>query len=187
MSEVVVIYQSKYGAAKKYAEWIAEALGADLFERRKIAPEKMMEYDTVIYGGGIYAGGIAGISLIGKNYERIKGKNIILFTCGLANTKVEENVKHIREGMEKALPKELMKQAKLYHFRGYMDYSKLTSVHKLMMKMMNNMIVKKPENEKTSEDREFIATYGKAVDFTDQSSIGELVEHYKKYLKVNPN
>lgn len=40
MNEVVVIYQSKYGAAKKYAEWIAEALGADLFERRKIAPEK---------------------------------------------------------------------------------------------------------------------------------------------------
>lgn len=49
------------------------------------------------------------------------------------------------------------------------------------------MIVKKPENEKTSEDREFIATYGKTVDFTDQSSIGELVEQYKKYHKVNPN
>lgn len=181
MSKIVVIYQSKYGAVKKYAEWIADALHGDLFEKGKMSAEKMMGYDTIIYGGGIYAGGISGISLIVKNYEKIKGKNIVLFTCGLANTKIEENVKHIRKEMKKSLPEGLMNQAMIYHFRGNMDYSQLTPVHKIMMKMMNNMIAKKTESEKTAEDREFMATYGKAVDFTDQSSIGELVEQVRKW------
>lgn len=182
MSKIVVIYQSKYGAVKKYAEWIAEALHGDIFEKGKISAEKMMDYDTVIYGGGIYAGGIAGISFIGKNYEKIKNKNIVLFTCGLANTKIEKNVQHIRGEMKKSLPESLMNQAVIYHFRGYMDYSKLTPVHKIMMKMMNNMIAKKTDSEKTAEDRVFLETYGKAVDFTDQRSIGELVEQVREWL-----
>lgn len=181
MSKIVVIYQSKYGAAKKYSKWIAEALHGDIFEKGKMTAEKMMDYDTVIYGGGIYAGGIAGISLIGKNFEKIKSKNIVLFTCGLANTQIAENVKHIRDEMKKSLPEELMNQAAIYHFRGNMDYSKLTPVHKIMMKMMNSMIAKKSESEKTSEDRVFLETYGKTVDFTDQSSIGKLVDQVKEW------
>ena len=123
----------------------------------------------------------AGISLIGNNYEKIKEKKIVLFTCGLANTKIEKNVKHIREEMKKSLPEGLMNQALIYHVRGNMDYSKLTPVHKIMMKMMNHMIAKKTDSEKTAEDRDFLETYGKAVDFTDQSSIGELVEQVRKW------
>lgn len=55
MSKIVVIYQSKYGATKKYAEWLAEELLCDLIETKKATIEQIEKYDVVILGGGIYA------------------------------------------------------------------------------------------------------------------------------------
>ena len=36
MSKVLVIYSSKYGSTKKYADWIKEELNGDFFEVDKI-------------------------------------------------------------------------------------------------------------------------------------------------------
>lgn len=56
--KTVVVYKSKSGFTKKYAEWLAEKLPADIFEASQITAEAMTAYDTVIYGAGLYAGGI---------------------------------------------------------------------------------------------------------------------------------
>lgn len=66
MSKVVILYQSKYGSTKKYAEWLAEELAGDLLETKKATAEQIAQYDVVILGGGIYASGIAGISFLKK-------------------------------------------------------------------------------------------------------------------------
>ncbi|MGI6129497.1 MAG: flavodoxin domain-containing protein [bacterium] len=68
MSKIVVIYQSKYGATEKYAEWLAGELSGDLIQTRKATIEQVEKYDAVILGGGIYATGIAGISFLKKHY-----------------------------------------------------------------------------------------------------------------------
>ncbi|MGI6331281.1 MAG: flavodoxin domain-containing protein [Zhaonellaceae bacterium] len=63
MKSCVVLYQSKYGTTKKYAEWLAEELSCDLIETKKATIEQIEKYKTIILGGGIYASGIAGIVL----------------------------------------------------------------------------------------------------------------------------
>lgn len=60
MSKIAVVYKSKYGSSKKYAEWIADELKAELFEHSKIKKDDLLKYDTIIYGGGLYAGSISG-------------------------------------------------------------------------------------------------------------------------------
>ena len=74
--KTVVIYESKYGTTKKYAEWIADALSCDLFEKKSITPSALTGYDTIIYGGGLYAGGVSGIGLLKKNFSKISNKNL---------------------------------------------------------------------------------------------------------------
>ena len=72
MNKTVVIYRSVYGYTKTYAEMIAEELACDLREYSEITSDNLLMYDTIIYGGGLYAVGINGINLIKKNYDKLK-------------------------------------------------------------------------------------------------------------------
>ncbi len=82
MENIVVLYKSKYGATKKYAEWLAEELSSDIIETKQAGIEQVAKYDTIILGGGIYATGIAGISFLRKHYEKLKDKRILVFAVG---------------------------------------------------------------------------------------------------------
>lgn len=177
--KTVVIYESKYGTTKKYAEWIADALSCDLFERKSITPAKLLSYDTIIYGGGLYAGGVSGIGLLKKNFSKISNKNLILFTCGLADPADPDNVRHIMEGLTRVLTKEMLEKIKIFHLRGGIDYSKLNFIHKSMMAMLYNTMKKKDYDSLRNEDKEMLATYGKVVDFTDENAIIPIIQYVK--------
>ena len=62
----IVIYKSKYGSTKDYAMWIAEELGCEAKDAKSVKVLDLLAYDTIIYGGGLYAEIIAGVSLITK-------------------------------------------------------------------------------------------------------------------------
>ena len=77
--KTVVIHKSKTGFVKKYAEWIAEELSADIFEASKVTSDMLTAYEIVIYGGGLYAVGINGVKLIKQNLDELKNKKVIVF------------------------------------------------------------------------------------------------------------
>jgi flavodoxin len=80
--KTVVIYKSKTGFTKKYAEWISEELSADIFDVSKVTINMLTAYDTVIYGGGLYAVGINGVKLITKNLDKLKDKKVVCLCYG---------------------------------------------------------------------------------------------------------
>lgn len=173
-NKIAVIYKSKYGSTKKYAQWITDEVKGNLFDVSEIKVEMLKEYDTIVYGGGLYASGISGISLITKNFDIIKDKKIIVYTVGLASTDKKEVFAPI---IEKNFPKEIIDNIKFFHFRGGIDYKKLSLVHKAMMAMLKKVVSKKPEDKLTDDDKELLATYGDKVDFTDRSAIVPLVNY----------
>ena len=60
--KTIVAYKSKSGYTKTYAEWIAQELGCDIKENAELSD--IIDYDTIIYGGGMYEGGFNGVKLI---------------------------------------------------------------------------------------------------------------------------
>ena len=172
MNKIAVVYKSKYGTSKRYAKWIAEETRADLFENSEIKTNQLKEYDTIIFGGGLYASGIAGVSTITKNFETIKDKRIIIFTVGLASTDNKEIFLPI---IEKNFSKEMRESIKFFHFRGGIDYKKLGIVHKSMMAMLKSVVAKKSLDELSDDDKALLDTYGKKVDFTDKEMIKPLL------------
>ncbi len=118
MNNVVVIFESKYGSTKRYAEWIAEALFCPVFERKTFKPQNFANYKVIIYGGGLYAGGVNGIRLITQNRNILSDKKVILFTCGIANPEDPDNITNIRKSLSKVLSSEMLKHICLFHFRG---------------------------------------------------------------------
>ena len=75
----VILYQSKYGATKRYAEWLSEETGFQCIETKKADINEIITYDPIILGGGIYASGIAGLSFLKKNINKLTDKKIIVF------------------------------------------------------------------------------------------------------------
>ena len=62
MSDIAVIYASHYGFTEAYARWLAEDLSADLLESGKVKKEDLEGHGTIVCGGGLYAGGVNGLS-----------------------------------------------------------------------------------------------------------------------------
>lgn len=94
--KILVVYKSKTGYARKYAEWIAEELNCDIKENHKLSFSDLKDYDTIIYGGGLYAVGINGINLIKNNFDALKGKRLIVYATG-ATPPNEEDLKKVWE------------------------------------------------------------------------------------------
>ncbi len=171
MGNVAVIFKTKYGHTKQYAEWISEELKCDLFEQSEISAEKMLEYDTIIYGGGLYASGILGIELITKNFSSLNNKNIVVFTVGLADPDIKSQFEPI---INKNFTDEMQKYINIFHLRGGINYKELGIVHKAMMAALKSL-VKNKKGELTDEDRQMLETYGQQIEFTDKGTIEPLI------------
>ena len=78
----VILYQSKYGATKKYVEWIKEETGYDCIETCNATVSYAGKYEVIILAGGIYASGIAGLSFLKKNIGKLQNKRIAVFCVG---------------------------------------------------------------------------------------------------------
>lgn len=182
MKKIAVIYKSNYGSTKKYAAWIAAELGADLMETDKTKASALQPYDVIIYGGGLYAGSVNGIALLTKNFDSIKSKELYLFTVGSSDVNAPGTPKAIRSGLEQKLPTALWEKLHVYHLRGGMQLSKLSLLHRLMMGIFIKILNKKPESQRSVDEKEMLAAITQDTDFTDQSTIFPLVDAVKANL-----
>lgn len=81
--------------------------------------------------------------------------------------------------IEKNFSKEMYENINFFHLRGGIDYKKLGVIHKLMMRMLKFTVSKKNPKELSNEDREFLATYGTEVNFTNKDTILPLLSALK--------
>jgi menaquinone-dependent protoporphyrinogen IX oxidase len=179
MNKVLVIYFSNYGTTKRYAEWIATDLNGDIYSINNFRQIDMAKYHTIILGSGLYAGKIQGIDLFIKNYEIIKDKKLIIFTCGIADYSKPGNISAIYKRIEIALPKGILEKIKIFYLRGGIDYKKLSIIHKIMMWLMKKMVMKKEIENIDEEHIEFMETYGKIIDFTNRDNISDIKTYCK--------
>jgi menaquinone-dependent protoporphyrinogen IX oxidase len=115
MDNVLVLYASKYGFTKKYAEWISSELNGDIYSIKDFKQNIINNYNTIILGSGLYAGKIDGINIIVNNYETIKNRRLVLFTCGLADYSKVENRNNIRKRLGKIIPENIISKIEVFY------------------------------------------------------------------------
>lgn len=173
----IIIYGSQYGTTRKYAEELGKLTGVEVKSYDQI--KDINTYDTIVYLGALYAGGVIGMKKTFKNFHDAANK-IVIATVGLADPTDSENIANIRNGMAKQLPEGVLERAHIIHLRGGIDYSSLSLKHKTMMAMLYKKANGLPEEEKTAEVKAMIDTYNTKVDFTDLARLGEIVELMSK-------
>ena len=80
MKKYIVIYTSKRGSTKQYAEWIAEDLGCEALPLSDAQRLDLHEYDCVIYGGWIRGSGIVDFDKFAKMLDADIMDHLLVFS-----------------------------------------------------------------------------------------------------------
>ena len=180
MNKTIIIYDSKYGHTKQYAQWLAEELIADLCEAKKLDVNLLNDYATIIFGSSLYAGKSKAALLVLKHFKLIRYKKVVLFTCGVADITKESNIISINMALDRVITPEIRSRIQIFHVRGGIDSERLTFLHKTMLKMAFSHLSKKPEHELTDEHRDLLATYGQKIDFSDKKMLEPMIEYCRE-------
>ncbi len=136
---------------------------------------KLIEYDTIIYGGSLYAVGINGVKLITQNINKLKDKKVVVFATGASPSR-EDVVNEVRN---KNFTKEQQEHIKFFYLRGGFNYNKLNPFDKILMLLLKWKIKNKKKEELTNDEIGMLAIYDKPMDFTMKKNIERIITYVK--------
>ena len=171
----IVVYKSKYGGTKKYAQWIAEELCCEAKDAKDVSLAELKEYDTIVYGGGLYAEVIDGVHLITKDYEYLKDKKVAVFSTEI--TPLDCRDYYEKMVIDKNFRTDATKKIKVFNFLGRMVVNELSLVHRTALKGLKKLMSSK--DNPTEMEKLLIELCDADGDFTDKNSIYELIEYIK--------
>ena len=106
----IIIYGSQYGTTRKYADELAKRTNIECKSYEDVID--IDQYNTVIYIGGLYAGGVLGMKKTLAKISQCQNKKIIIVTVGLADPMDADNTDNIKSNMKRQLSKELYENGK---------------------------------------------------------------------------
>ena len=85
-----------------------------MIDAKNVKIEDLLKYDTIIYGGGLYAEIINGVSLITKNIDKLEGKKIIIYSTGITPLNCREY--YDKYVVDKNFTPQILNKLKVYNF-----------------------------------------------------------------------
>ncbi len=172
----IIIYGSRYGSAKRYAERLAELTGFEAVAHS--AAKNIGSFDRVIYIGAIYAGSVLGLkSSVKKMTEK---QELIVVSVGITDTHDQTNISNIRSTIKSQIPAHLYNESRLFHLRGAIDYSRLGLFYRLLMRMIHSKASKTPSEQLDATAKAVLETYGKRADFVDFNNLQTILDIIKE-------
>ncbi|GCF94187.1 hypothetical protein NRIC_20780 [Enterococcus florum] len=134
----LVIYASKRGSTKEYAEAFARTQGFPILDYQEL--KQLDEVDRVFYFGSVYAGKLTGIEAVSKQLS--PETEVAVISVGLTSGKDTEKLAEIQIGIQKEIP-----QAQMVHLRGRLSKEQLSFPEKMLLKILNKASNKGAETE----------------------------------------
>ena len=172
MKKGIVLYRSKYGATKKYADWLVEKTDFDCMETSKATVDAVMPYGTVALCGGIYASGIAGVSFLKKHIRDLKGKKIAVFCVG-ASPYDEKAIHEIKMYNMK----NTLSEIPVFYGRGAWDESRMTFRDRTLCRMLQKALAKKDPSTYEPWMEACMSAAGQVRDWTDREYLAPVLKY----------
>ena len=167
-----ILYQSKYGATRKYADWLKEETGFDCIETKKATIACVRKYDQVILGGGVYASGISGLQFLKKHVGSLSGKKLAVFAVG-ASPYDEKALAQMQE----LHFQDTLKGIPLFYCRGAWDEGKMTFGDRTLCKMLQKAVSKQNPAAYEPWQKALLCAVGQTCDWTDREYLKPLLQY----------
>ena len=127
----LVVYASKQGSTRQYAEWIAEDLSARAVPFTQARPADLEGADTVILGSAVRMGSLLLGKWIRENWRILSARRLILFSVSATPPGDE---KALRETLERSLSAEMIGRMTWVPLHGRLTIATLPLPLRLIMK-----------------------------------------------------
>lgn len=183
MSKAIVIYTSKRGSTKQYAEWIAEDLGCSALtlDEAKAQDINLYEYDCIIYGGWIRGSGIVDFDRFARWLDDELMQRLIVYGVGFADETAENYAQVWGYSIGRIDPRNENK-AIMYILGGRYDPAAVKGMDKAMMKIMRTVLLSGSTPEAKMQANKIKDRIDNGVDMVRRENIASLVKDAKKKL-----
>jgi len=159
----IILYRSKHGSTKQYADWISEETGFPAVDLKKNDQPDLKEIDTVVIGSWILAARLVAHGWIKKNRSNIMGRNVIVFSVG-GDVPTEE-LKNTYMGS--SLPEDMRDKITFYSYQGRFRQEDQNFMMKGMLKFA----------AKFDKEDDLAQNMVKGVDGVKRENLDEMLEY----------
>lgn len=177
MGRSIVIYTSKRGSTKQYAEWIAEDLGCEAMTLDEAAEKDidLHEYSCIVYGGWIRGSGIVGFDRFGRWLDDELMRRLIVYGTGFADETAENYAQVWGYSIGKLDPQNENRSI-LYILGGRYDPASVTGMDSMMMKIMRAVLLSGSTPDARMQANKIKERIDNGVDMVRRENIASLVK-----------
>jgi len=129
--KIIIVYNSKTGFTKIYADWIAEELSCKTLSYNDFSEVIIKEYDIVIFGSRIHVGKIEYLDKIKSCFDSKPDKELIVFATGGTPCAAEEVINKI---WSNNLTESELKTIPHFYAQSGLNYEKMRFLDRIIMK-----------------------------------------------------
>lgn len=182
MSKAIVIYTSKRGSTRQYAEWIAEDLGGKAVALSDASGMDLHEYDCVIYGGWIRGSGIVDFDKFARMLDDEIMSRLIVFGVGFADETAENYAQVWGYSLGKIDPKN-EHRVLMYILGGRYDPAAVTGLDKFLMKTMRTVLISGSTTDAKSRANMMRDRIDNGCDLVSRDNIRSLINDANKLIE----
>jgi len=168
--KTIVIYHSQTGFTRQYAQWIAEAVGAECLPLSAAKSKDLSPYDAVVFGSWACAGGISKFGWFKNALPQWDGKRLIAFCVGASPCDSPDIAPFLQRCALACAPH----QVHIFYCPGGLNYDKMPARSKLMMKMFCKALSAK--KDKSPAEQAMAKMIAASYDISDKKYIAPVLE-----------
>lgn len=170
--KTLIIYTSQTGFTKKYSQWLADEMDAEVYDLKDAKKKEAAffdAYDAIVYAGWIMAGKVVKSDWFLGKANGWKGKRLaVMAVGGSPNDNPDVDV-----ALKNMIPGDQSQYIKAFYCQGGFDYDKMKGPSRLAMKMFTSAL-KKQKDEKSKQVAERISS---SYDISDVKFIEPIVAY----------
>lgn len=90
MKDIAIVYSSKCGHTKRYADWLKEDIEADVIALTSFSPSRMASYKLIIFACGVYGDKLSIMDFVKKNITAVPMQKVMVMAVSWYTNDSEE-------------------------------------------------------------------------------------------------
>lgn len=170
--EILILYCSRTGFTQRYAQWLAEALDAEVLPLKNCPNPLPNTVQILLCGGGIYGSELAGLKKYRKLQKKYPDKEFLFFATGASPQSPILQERLLQYNFKTAL------QPPFFYLQGGLNLEELAPSHKTMLNLYKSMM--KRRREPSEEETRILALLDHSFDASSQEQLLPLLVYLKQ-------